>query len=164
MTIDMPNKKEFTELYLSKISRDDIAEKYYISLPTLDSWAKHFGISRKLVVPTKTDIEDILKTDLGREEMAVKANCSIPTFRKYMKLYGLEHTFNRNVTKIDMDELYRLRVDCQWTYKDLAELYQTSDFYIRKQCVRLGFPEVKVGRVCEWKLANNKISMRGILR
>lgn len=48
--------------------------------------------------------------------------------------------------KINIEELYKLRVDNRWTYEELAELYRVSENEIIKWCNELDFPAIKVNR------------------
>lgn len=150
----LPNKIEFTELYLNYTDIFDVAEKYKVSDQTIFNWAKRLGISRKVAAPTKDTIKALIKENLTQKETSIKAKCSIPTLKKYIELYKLEAHYI-NIKKIDIDELYRLRVECKWTYRELAELYQVADTTLRTRCKEFDFPKVKVERICSWKLASN---------
>ena len=91
---------------------------------------------------------------------AERLNCSLPTVKKYLKKYELIGAYVRTIP-INMDELYKLRVECEWTYRELAELYQVADTTLRNRCEEFEFPEVHVGRQNNnWRLkpmVNKKI-------
>lgn len=47
---------------------------------------------------------------------------------------------------INIDELYKLRVDSRWTYEELAELYYVSVKTAINRCKENNFPAIKVNR------------------
>jgi len=148
------NRKVFTDQYLNYKNIEDLAKQYGCTGQTIQNWAKKFGISRKINISKKM-LKKVLIKNLTSTETAAKLKCSTPTLYKYMKLYKIEHNFNP-FKKINIDDLYKLRVIERRTYKYMANLYSVSDTFIRNRCNEFEFPPVDANKknreAIEWKL------------
>lgn len=155
--LEIPNKEEFSKLFKSKMSYEKLAEEYFVSPLIISNWVKHFKLSRKKY-PEKNDIEELLKNKTTQIEMAKKLGCSTTTLITYIKKYGLEVS----KTVIDVKEMYELRVNCKWTFEELAELYKTSNQMIQDRCRQNGFPKVKVAKQTNlWQREKKSTCRRG---
>jgi len=108
---------------------------------------------------SKEDLQGCLDCSLDLKAIAIRFNCNSITVTSYLKKFGLKSDFKKNL-KIDIDELYKLRVLSQWNYEDLAELYKGSQAGIRKICERFMFPRPKIVRL--QSLTINKIEVKKI--
>lgn len=144
--LDLPDKKEFSRLYLKRVPVWSLAERYFVSEGTIFRWAKEFGISNKGDFLDKRKLKKLFDSGLSVSKISQRLCCSKPTVRKYLKKYGITKTTAKPKIQIDIEEMYRLRVACKWTYKELGELYQVSFMFIKYRCVEFNFPVVRVGR------------------
>ena len=100
----------------------------------------------------KKDLEKLQTEKLNYIEMAKRLDCSLPTVKKYLKKYELIGKYVRTIP-VDIDELYKLRVEQRWTYRRLAKYYNVSDTTLRNRCEEFDFPVVNAGRkASEWRL------------
>ena len=156
--LEMPDKKEFSNLYLSRATVFDLAEKYFVSVTTISRWIKIFGLIKTGTYLKKKDLQKLLKKKTTYTEMAKKLDCSLPTLKTYLKKYKLiTCKFTRSIP-LDMEEIYKLRVNSKWTFLELAELYQVSMTPIRKRCEKYNFPKVKVEQEARtWRRIGGKL-------
>jgi arginine repressor len=154
--LEMPDKKEFSKLYLSHSTVFDLAEKYFVSVTTISKWIKAFGLVKTGNYLRKEDIQRLLKMKLTFKEMAKKLDCSIPTLSRYLKKFGL---IKNKVVQIDIKELYNLRVNSEWTIIELAQLYEVSTTTIEKRCKEHEFPKVIIKPIKHYpiQIYNRKI-------
>ena len=154
--LEMPNEKEFTELYLSHANITDLAIKYFVSTGTIEKWIKKFGLIKIGKYLKKEDLENLINKGTTYTEMQKLLDCSHATLKIYIKKFGLE--VNKNI--IDIDEMYELRVNKKWTFNELAELYKTSNQMIQNRCRENNFPKVQVERQKNnWQIAFGKKSI-----
>lgn len=144
--IEMPDREEFIKFYLSGASENRLMSKYYVSMRTINTWAKKFGISRKSKDLQKQDLEKLLKDKLTYKQIGKKLNCCNQTVRAYLIKFGLaEVKPGRNKTRkklIDKNELYNLRINECWTYENLALHFNVSRMTIFNRCKEYNFPNV----------------------
>ena len=99
--LEMPDKEEFSKLYLSHATVFDLADKYFVSTFTISRWIKKFGLIKTGKYLNKKDIEKLLKKKMTYLEMAKKLNCSAPTLTTYLKKFGLfEHRYKINAKNL----------------------------------------------------------------
>ena len=139
--LEMPDKKEFSDLYLSHANITDLAIKYFVSTNTIGKWIKKFGLSKTGKYLKKEDIEKLFKKKMTHIKMAKELDCSGPTLTSYLKKFGLKES---KPNLINIKEMYELRVNSKWTFEELAELYKTTNNMIQTRCREHNFPRVKV--------------------
>jgi len=156
--IEMPDKEEFSELYLSHVTIPELAEKYFVSDRVVNRWAKSFGLSKIRKYLKKEDIQKVFNRGTTYTEMARQLDCSTPTLTTYLKKYNfITEGFVKRI-KLDMNEVYELRVNSRWTFMELAELYETNDATIRDRCKKHNFPKVKVEQEARtWRRIGGKL-------
>ena len=107
----------------------------------------------------KEALQGCLDCSLDLKAIAIRFNCNSITVTNYLKKFGLKSDFKKNL-KIDIEELYKLRVLSCWNYEDLAELYKGSQAGIRKICERSNFLRPKIKRL--QSLTINKVEVKKI--
>ena len=95
---------------------------------------------------SKEDLQGCLDCSLRLKEIATRLKCNGITVTRYLKKFGLKNEFKKKLN-VDVDELYKLRVESHWNYEDLAELYKGSQAGIRKICEHFKFPKIEVTRL-----------------
>jgi len=110
---------------------------------------------------SKEDLQGCLDCSLNLKEIAARLKCNGITVTNYLKKFGLKSEFRKELN-INIDELYKLRVESQWNYEDLAELYKASKSGIRKTCERFDFPPIEVDKLHVYieKIEIKKINKR----
>ena len=90
----------------------------------------------------KENLKYCLELNLTLSQMAERLDCNSATVTSYLKKFGLKSKFKKEI-KLDMNELYKLRVISRWNYSELAELYKVSITTIMKTCNKFKFPKIK---------------------
>lgn len=90
MTLQAPDKTEFSELYLGRTTVIELSEMYFVSTQTIAKWVRDFGICKVGKYILKEDIEKLLGKGLTQKEMSKELNCSKPTLITYLKKYELQ--------------------------------------------------------------------------
>ena len=142
--LELPNKKEFSNLYLGRVTVLELSEKYFVSTSVIGKWIKEFKLIKIGRYLKREDIKKLLKKNITFTKMAKQLNCSQATLKIYIKKYGFNVGKYVRTIPINIEELYELRVNSKWTFCELAELYQVTITTVEKRCKDYNFPKVKV--------------------
>ena len=84
---------------------------------------------------TDEEFKELYK-ELPVKGIAYKYKVSMNVIYKRAKKLGLNKDFAY------IEELYELRVNCKWTFEELAELYEITTPAIQAKCKNNNFPKI----------------------
>ena len=161
------NRMEFFKDYEAMVTIEKLAEKNFVCMETVKRWIRMFNLSRnrRMPAPSKSKIIKLVAEKKTRKAIAELVGVKPNILDKYIKQYGIETHFNqKKVIHVDMDEVYRLRVEEKWPFSRIGRYFKLAESTIRMRCVAANFPKVKVKiewQPKEWKLACNKNNYKG---
>ena len=141
---DVPwrDKEKLHNLYVEKgLEKQEIAERWDCSGPTIGRWVEKHGLKRKFKQEDWL-IEMYVDEGMKISEMADLANCTQPPIMRRLEELGVEKRISQDYIEApwrDRDEFKKLYVDKELTLEEIANKFNSHISTIRNWVGEHGF-------------------------